>query len=81
MWTPRRILLLLLGLAGSLSAYLLYAAALGGVDGLPDLPTKLLVPAPADHEYDFPNQPISPTNLRLQQAFGPNSPEVLDTVA
>lgn len=81
MWTPRRILLLLLGLAGSLSAYLLYAAALGGVDGLPDLPTKLLVPAPPDQEIPFENQPISPTNLRLQQAFGPNSPEVLDTVA
>ncbi|HET6574751.1 MAG TPA: hypothetical protein VFG68_14195 [Fimbriiglobus sp.] len=80
MWTPRRILLLLLGLAGSLSAYVVYAAALGGVDGLPDLPDKLLVPAPSDQEFKFPDQPISPTYLHLQQAFGPTSDEVLDTI-
>ena len=81
MWTPRRILLLLLGLVGSLGAYIAYSAALGGVDGLPDLPSRLLIPAPPGQEFDFSNQPISPTNLRLQQAFGPSSPEVLDTIA
>ncbi len=81
MWTPRRILLLLLGLAGSLSAYLVYAAALGGVDGLPDLPAKLLAQAPPDQPFDFSRQQVSPTYVRLQQAFGLNSPEVNDTVA
>ena len=38
MWTPKRILLMTLGLVLFLASYLGYANYLGGVDGLPPLP-------------------------------------------
>jgi hypothetical protein len=79
-WTPRRILLLLVGAAGCVTAYLVYARVLGWVDGLPALPARYAVPAPPDQDIKLPD-PVSPTYVRLQQAFGPGSPEVIDNVA
>ena len=73
-WTPRRILLLLLGLIAFGAIYLVYAQFLGNVDGLPQLPAALLEPR------DGPAPPLrdreSPTVTRLKEAFGPNCPEV-----
>ncbi len=80
MWTPRRILLLLLGVAGFTSAFVIYSQLLGGVDGLPELPAAYTEVDPGG-DVVLPEQPVSPTHLRLQEAFGPASPEVLDTVA
>lgn len=43
MWTPRRIVLLLLGFLGSLSGYVAYGRSfLGAIDGLPGLPSEYL---------------------------------------
>ncbi len=80
MWTPRRVVLLLLGLAGCVGTYLLYSTFLGGVDGLPQLPEKFLLRG-EDQDIELPGPGDSPTYVRLRQAFGPNSLEVLDTVA
>ena len=38
MWTPKRVLLLVLGIVVFTSAYVVYAHFLGRVDGLPPLP-------------------------------------------
>jgi hypothetical protein len=79
-WTPRRILLLLLGLAGFVGTYFGYAYLLGGVDGLPELPPELAVPAP-DQIPPPPPDPVSQTIRKLELAFGPTSQEVIDTVS
>ncbi|MGL6097635.1 MAG: hypothetical protein ACRC7O_17775, partial [Fimbriiglobus sp.] len=81
MWTPRRILLLLAGLAAFTAAFLGYTFVLGGVDGLPDLPAPFLVRDTTGEGVDFSNEIESPTITRLKEAFGPVSPEVTDTVA
>lgn len=73
MWTPRRILLLLAGFVGFGVAYSGYTYLLGSVDGLPQLPAKLLVRATG--EVLPPPEIISPTDQKLFQAFGPNCPE------
>jgi LptA/(LptD N-terminal domain) LPS transport protein len=76
MWTPKRIVLLVLGFFVFFSAYLLYASCLGGIDGLPPLP-----------DMDLPNPggpdalgPVAPRGLKLEdklrQAFGPDCPEM-----
>ena len=73
MWTPRRILMLLFGLAGFLAAYAGYARIMGGVDGLPQLPPKLLV-----RELGVAHvktEDVSATDQRLIEAFGPNCAE------
>ena len=80
MWTPRRILLLLLGIAGFVAIFLVYDRFLGWIDGLPNLPAEYEKEA-ANQQLPPDNGPISPTYLRLQEAWGPNSPEVLDTLA
>ena len=55
MWTPKRILLMTLGLVLFLASYLCYTSYLGGVDGLPPLPEGYWPkgdgdPGPAPHE-------------------------------
>lgn len=80
MWTPRRILLLLLGIAGFSTAYIVYSQFLGAVDGLPALPTAFLEPEDGLQSFEIPEETYSPTLLRLQEAFGPGSPEVTDSI-
>ncbi|MCZ2341408.1 MAG: hypothetical protein LC104_06375, partial [Bacteroidales bacterium] len=80
MWTPRRILLLLLGMAGFSAAYFVYSQFLGAVDGLPALPTAYLETEDGLQSFDIPEETYSPTLLRLQEAFGPGSPEVTDSI-
>ncbi len=75
MWTPRRVVLLVVGFAIFLSGYLVYASYLGRIDGLPPLPEAYW------REPD--NEPIQeigprPPNIivqKLQLAFGPDCPE------
>jgi hypothetical protein len=75
-WTPRRILLLFSGLAVFLLAYVGYGFFLGGVDGLPALPERFL--DRADGLIIIPDNPRSPSESRLEQAFGVKCPELED---
>lgn len=76
MWTPRRVTLLLLGIAAFVGAYIIYARFLGRIDGLPELPTELATPS--DDSPTFPQPGVSQTVLRLAGMFGDDSPEVTD---
>lgn len=81
MWTPRRILLLLLGLAGFVAAYAGYAYFLGGIDGLPQLPPKFVTPADGKFDFDL-TRDVSPTIKKLElafQYFNPSCPEARDS--
>ena len=80
MWTPRRLLLMILGMAGFLATYFLYIQVLGGIDGLPELPERYLQVEDGIADVEIPEQTYSPTLLRLQEAFGPASPEVTDII-
>ncbi len=74
MWTPRRILMLVIGFLSFGAAYLGYAQIFGAIDGLPNLPLKYL------EAVDQPLPPLtfneSPTIQRLKEAFGNNCPEI-----
>ncbi|MBY0460236.1 MAG: hypothetical protein K2V38_23215, partial [Gemmataceae bacterium] len=74
MLTPRRMLLLLAGFVLFGGAYFLYARLLGWLDGLPQLPAEMLVPRDPG-TFQPPVRLISPTQQKLIEAFGPNSPE------
>lgn len=73
-WTPRRILMLVVGLFAFGAAYAGYAQFLGAIDGLPNLPAKYL------EAVDGPLPPLtfneSPTIQRLKDAFGENCVEI-----
>ncbi len=76
MWTPKRIVLLALGFFVFFSGYMLYATALGGIDGLPPLPA-------ADLPRDPGQGPVGPLPShglkledKLRQAFGQDCPEL-----
>ncbi|MGL4419794.1 MAG: hypothetical protein ACRCZF_03935, partial [Gemmataceae bacterium] len=75
MWTPRRMLLFLVGLIGLAGAYTGYSAVLGSLDGFPQLPDHLLARLNDDDIAPIPIERISPTDARLMEAFGPNCPE------
>jgi hypothetical protein len=77
MMTPRRIMIMLLGFAGCIVAYFGYSVAFGNIDGLPQLPAKFLEVATG--QAVVLNAPVSPTYMRLADAFGPNSEEVVDS--
>ncbi|HZU38977.1 MAG TPA: hypothetical protein VFA18_23830, partial [Gemmataceae bacterium] len=69
MWTPKRILLLVVGIVLFVSGYLIYGRFLGGIDGLPPLPEEY---GPRDSEVDPGPPPVRRSALadRLRQAFG-----------
>lgn len=73
MLTPRRTMLLLAGFLCFGVAYTGYAQLLGWLDGLPQLPAKMLVSGPPI--FLPPDRGISPTQRKLALAFGPQSPE------
>ena len=73
MWTPRRVLLLLAGLAVVVGGLLVYVWFLGGYDGLPVLPPAYL--KTADRNTPVPGGQVGTTVGLLQLAFGRNSPE------
>lgn len=73
MLTPRRTLLLLVGFVLCCTAYVGYAQLLGWLDGLPQLPDSML--KISDGGFRPPDRTISPTQLKLREAFGPNAIE------
>jgi hypothetical protein len=76
MWTPKRIVLLVLGFFVFFASYLLYASCLGGIDGLPPLP-EVDMPNPAGPETTGPALPRGlKLEDKLRQAFGPECPEL-----
>ena len=77
MWTPRRIMLVVVGVVFFGTAYGVYAYFLGWVDGLPSLPEALALKAPYDPTTMTAIRPDgNPTAQRIRQAFGPNAPEL-----
>lgn len=73
MWTPRRVLILLAGTVLFAAVYGVYSAALGWIDGLPQLPSKML--AQGKGEFRPPDRPVLPTIQLLREAFGPGCSE------
>ena len=73
MWTPKRIVLLVLGFTMFLTVYIVYAVFLGGIDGLPPLPVGL-GPDPVDIVTITQNE--SEADRKLRQAFGPECLQV-----
>ena len=71
MWTPRRVVLLLGGVLLFAGAYGFYAHCLGWLDGLPQLPERLLAKAPPGFEVRPKTGTISPTIERLRHTFAP----------
>ncbi len=68
MWTPKRILLLVLGFTLFLGCYIVYAVFLGGIDGLPPLPPGY---AYTDDPPPLPPRPAeSEVDRKLRLAFG-----------
>ncbi|HEY3788857.1 MAG TPA: hypothetical protein VGL71_08385, partial [Urbifossiella sp.] len=70
MWTPRRVLLLLGGILLFSGVYGSYSRFLGWLDGLPQLPAKMLDSSPGQM---LPRVRItSPTIEHIREAFGPD---------
>ena len=70
MWTPKRILLLLGGFAAFFTAYQVYSAFLGGIDGLTPLPEDYW-PVADGSQAPMPMAPlVNLADRKLQQAFG-----------
>jgi lipopolysaccharide export system protein LptA len=69
-WTPKRILLLVLGFFGFALVYYAYSQILGGIDGLPALPADYQI-TQSDNEI---TQPLPPrensAQAKLRMAFG-----------
>lgn len=81
MWTPKRVLLLVMGFAVFISAYAVYARYLGSIDGLPPLPVDCEPSEIADESTGLP--PAARENeadRRLRQAFGEECPELKRTI-
>jgi lipopolysaccharide export system protein LptA len=67
-WTPRRVLLLLLGVVLFGTAFGVYARLLGWIDGLPQLPTEFLAKREPG-EIDLPPATTKLTDAKLRKAF------------
>ena len=76
MWTPRRIVLALLGLLAFAAGYFGYARALGTLDGLPPLPDKYGRTTDAGNRVDPLPPYVSSMDRKFELAFGPNCPEL-----
>ncbi len=74
MWTPKRVLLLASGFVVFCAAYATYAECLGGIDGLPSLPSVYWPEGPTGDPP--PTQPERQVEVKLQQAFGIGCPEL-----
>lgn len=77
MWTPKRVVLLVLGFAAFLAAYLVYGWRLGSIDGLPPLPEAYWPPECEDNPRPMVLPPrLSSVDQKLRQAFGQGVPEL-----
>jgi lipopolysaccharide export system protein LptA len=78
-WTPKRIVLLTLGIGLFLGAYFVYAYFLGGIDGLPPLPEDYRPIANVGPPDDAPlPQSENSANSKLRTAFGVDCRETKD---
>src|SRR5438874_897232 len=75
MWTPRRVLLLVVGFVACAATFGVYYRFLGWIDGLPALPEKYLATAVKFLELDVPVDEPKMQRL-LKQAFGDRCPEL-----
>jgi len=73
-WTPKRILILIAGLAIFLSGYGVYAYFLGGIDGLPPLPPEYCELGPPIAAPS--GAPVNAIDTKLKQAFGEECEEL-----
>src|SRR5581483_8448485 len=71
MWTPRRILLLVVGFATFFCCFHVYAYFLGGIDGLPPLPEDYWPVADGQVPEPLPVRENA-AELKLRLAFGEN---------
>jgi lipopolysaccharide export system protein LptA len=77
MWTPRRIGLLLIGIAMFGTSYAGYARChLGTIDGLPTLPEELRRPVDSNRHIESPPPRTSRVEAKLRQAFGEECQEL-----
>ena len=76
MWTPKRILLLVLGFVMFCLAYGVYAYFLGGVDGLPPLPAECEASKTPDIPPDYFRREPPQVDRKLRMAFGDECPEL-----
>jgi hypothetical protein len=72
-WTPRRVLLLLAGTLLFAGVYGVYAYALGWIDGLPQLPPRMV--ERSDGEFRPPHRDTPRAIQLLREAFGPGCEE------
>lgn len=79
MWTPRRVALLLAGIALFVGAFVAYDRLLGWLDGLPQLPSAML--RKVNGEVRPPTRTKTATQERLEEAFGPDCPEAMPPLA
>ncbi len=76
MWTPRRLLLVVIGLVLFSGGFTVYSRLFGWIDGLPPLPERYTAAPDGSHELqDYARKPPSPLTARLRHAFGPNCVE------
>jgi hypothetical protein len=73
-WTPKRILLLVTGVAIFATAFFAYNRVLGGIDGLPPLPESCFPSTEQGPRIIV--HPPPPVDKRLEQAFGTGCPEL-----
>jgi hypothetical protein len=77
MWTPKRIVLLVLGFVVFAAGYWAYARFLGGIDGLPALPEEYARGDPnTKPPPDLPGNRTNEIDDKLKQAFGEACPEL-----
>jgi hypothetical protein len=75
-WTPKRVLLLVVGFFLFSMAYMVYAHFLGGINGLPPLPEDY-GPIADSHSRPFvPENRENEADYKLRLAFGPDCDEV-----
>jgi hypothetical protein len=75
-WTPKRVLLLAGGFVLFFGAYLVYAFFLGGIDGLPSLPSGYMPIEGVVIEEPPPLATENSANGQLRLAFGEACPEL-----
>ncbi len=75
MWTPKRILILIAGLALFVTGYGVYVFFLGGIDGLPPL-ADVFLPGDGPTPGPINPPPVTSIDAKLSRAFGAECPEL-----
>jgi hypothetical protein len=75
-WTPKRVLILIGTFTLFTLGYVVYAYFLGGIDGLPPLPSGYVLDPDAPPQPFDPEKWVGETDKKLRQAFGEDCEEV-----